>query len=76
MKDATQNFNDNGSEGKLYFTSDELAYFDEQSALDHARQLDDQTIKVKTSKEVDREVEALTNDDFFDDLQSDPFDFE
>ncbi len=62
MKDAKQYFNNHQAVGKLFFTSDKLAFFDEQNARNHAKNLDDDSITAMTREEVDRELESLTND--------------
>jgi hypothetical protein len=67
MKHAQQYFNNHEAVNKLYFTSDNLAFFDEQNAKNHARNLDDDTISVMTREEVDEELEDITNDDWEDD---------
>jgi hypothetical protein len=74
MKHAKQYFENHGTVNKLYFTSDNLAFFDEQNAINHASHLDDQTITSKTREEVDKEVEEIANDNWQDGLEYDPLD--
>jgi hypothetical protein len=70
MKHEKQYFENHSSVSKLYFTSDQLAFFDEQNAINHAKNLDDQTIVSKTRTEVEEELEELTEKD----LEYDPLD--
>ncbi len=70
MNTENQYFENHETVPKLYFTSDELAFFDEQNAMNHAEQLDDKTIIAKTREEVEAELEKITNDEW-DDLDSD-----
>ena len=53
---------------KLYFTSDSLAFFDEQNAINHTTHLKDKTVTTKTRAEVENEIAAITNDQWEDDL--------
>ena len=61
MKHAKQYFENHETVDMLYFTSDNLAYFDEQNALNHARKLDDDTVTYMTREEVDAETVDLVN---------------
>lgn len=74
MKQAKQYFDNHETVSKLYFTSDNLAFFDEQNALNHAAQLDDQTVTSMSRDEADQEAEAITNDNWEDELAYDPLD--
>jgi hypothetical protein len=74
MKHAKQYFDSHTAVNKLYFTSDNLAFFDEQNALNHAVHLEDQSITTMSREEVDREVEELINDNWEDELEYDPLD--
>ena len=69
MKHAKQYFDNHNAVNKLYFTSDNLAFFDEQNALNHAKNLDDDTITSMTRAEVDREVDEITNDNWVEELK-------
>lgn len=73
MKHVKQYFDNHSTVNRLYFTSDGLAFFDEQNAANHAKHLDDRTISSKTRDEIDAELEAITNDTW-DDLEYDPLD--
>ena len=74
MKHAKQYFDNHNAVNKLYFTSDHLAFFDEQNAVNHAKQLDDKTISAMTREEVDKEVYEIINDRWEDDLLYEPLD--
>ncbi len=71
MKDAKQYFDNHETVEILYFTSDGLAFFDEQNATNHATQLDDNTISTKTRAEVDNELASL-DDETWDGVEYDP----
>jgi hypothetical protein len=68
MKHAKQYFDNHTTVEKLYFTSDNLAFFDEQNAINHAVKLDDATVTAMTREEVDKEVNDLINDKWEEDL--------
>ena len=74
MKDAKQYFDNHDAVEKLYFTSDNLAFFDEQNAINHAKSLDDETVTTMTRDEVYMEVEGITNDKWEDEQEYDPLD--
>ena len=74
MKLAKQYFDNHDAVEKLYFTSDNLAFFDEQNALNHAKSLDDEIVTTMTRDEVYMEVEDITNDRWEDGLEYDPLD--
>jgi len=74
MKHAKQYFDDHRTVNKLYFTSDSLAFFDEQNAITHAAHLDNQTIISKTREEVDKEAEEITNGNWKEEQEYDPLD--
>ena len=61
MKQANQNSQPNRESEVLYFTSDYLSFFDEQSALEHAFQLADSTITTKTKEDIDAELESIND---------------
>ena len=73
MKDAKQYFDNHDSVDKLYFTSDGLAFFDEQNAVNHAKCLDDEAVSTKTRSELDKELEDITSDKW-NELEYDPLD--
>jgi len=62
MKHAQGYFDNHNSVDKLYFTSDNLAFFDEQSAVNHAKKLDDETVTEMTREKVYSEVENIAPD--------------
>ena len=74
MKHVKQYFDNHDKVEQLYFTSDGLAFFDEQNAINHAKHLDDKTVATKTRAEVDKELEELTSDNWNDELDYDPLD--
>jgi hypothetical protein len=59
MEHAKQYFHQHNSVERLYFTSDNLAFFDEQNALNHARHLEDGTITSMTREEVEKETASI-----------------
>jgi hypothetical protein len=73
MNTENQYFENHEAVPKLFFTSDGLAFFDEQNAINHAAELDDQTVIAKTREEVEAELEKITND-AWDDLETDAVD--
>ena len=73
MKHEKQYFENHNAINKLYFTSDQLAFFDEQNAINHAKNLDDQTITAKTREEVDADLESITGGNWGE-LEYDPLD--
>jgi len=74
MKNARSHFDNHVRADKLYFTSDNLAFFEEQNALNHAKGLQDRKITTMTREEVDTELEELANYDPENDLLADPYD--
>ncbi len=74
MRHAKQYFENHNTVEQLYFTTDGLAFFDEQNALNHAKNLEDKSVVIKTRSEVDKELEDLTNDNWEDELEYDPLD--
>lgn len=60
MKNAKQYFENHEQAQQLYFTSDNLAFFDEQNAINHAKQLKDKTITALTRDKVYQGLEQLT----------------
>ena len=73
MKHAKQYFDSHSTVSKLYFTSDQLSFFDEQQALSHASQLADKSVIAMTRAEVDNEINQIINDNW-DDLNLDESD--
>ena len=69
MKNAKQYFDNHDKVEKLYFTSDNLAFFDEQNAINHSRQLEDKTITAMTRDEVDRELEDMSIDNWEEEME-------
>ena len=74
MKNAKEYFDNHNTVDKLYFTSDNLAFFDEQNAINHSKRLDDRTVTTKTRSEVDKELEEITNGHWENELEYDPLD--
>jgi hypothetical protein len=75
MKQAKQYFDNHNAVEQLYFTSDHLAFFDEQNAINHARQLDDQAVTSMTREEADQAVNDLAEgnwneEDLFDEFET------
>jgi hypothetical protein len=60
MKNAKEYFDNHKQAERLYFTSDNLAFFDEQNAINHAKQLKDKNVTTLTRDEVYEELEDLT----------------
>jgi hypothetical protein len=74
MKYAKQYFDNHGTVDMLYFTSDQLAFFDEQNAINHAKQLDDKTITSMLREEVEEELDELSNGQLDEETEYDPLD--
>ncbi len=74
MNNAKQYFDNHNAVDILYFTSDDLAFFDEQNAKTHAAHLENKTIKTMTRAEIDKELEDLAADLWDDDIEYDPLD--
>jgi hypothetical protein len=72
MTQAKQYFDNHTTVEQLYFTSDNLAFFDEQNAINHAGQLDDPTVTAMTRDEVYEGLEEITNADWEAGLEYDP----
>ena len=64
MKNAKQYFENHEQVDKLYFTSDNLAFFDEQNAVNHASKLPDDTVTSLTREGVDGALEELTAEEW------------
>jgi hypothetical protein len=62
MKHAKEYFDNHSAVDILYFTSDHLAFFDEHNAINHAAQLDDDTITRMTRDEIDEELANLMDE--------------
>jgi hypothetical protein len=60
MKNAKEYFDNHKQVERLYFTSDNLAFFDEQNAMNHAKQLKDKKVNALTRDEVYEELEDLS----------------
>ncbi len=67
MKHAQQYFDNHEQTEKLYFTSDGLAFFDKQNALNHSANLDDVVVTEMTREEAYSQVAALASDAWDDD---------
>ena len=74
MKHAQQYFDNHETVDKLYFTSDNLAFFDEQNAINHAKELDDEGVTEMTRAEVYTELDDIANDRWDEDPEYDPLD--
>ena len=74
MKSAAQYFNNHEEIDILYFTSDKLAFFEEQDAINHAASLEDDTITQMTREEVDEQLIGLADERFDDEAEYDPLD--
>ena len=74
MKNTNQYFNIQSTANRLYFTSDQLAFFDEQNAINHAMQLCDKTISAMTREQVDQELQEMINDRWERDALYEPLD--
>jgi hypothetical protein len=66
MQTEKQYFDNHETVERLFFTSDQLAFFDEQNAINHSKSLDDPTITTKTREQVDAELESIINGDWMD----------
>ncbi|MES2701863.1 MAG: hypothetical protein V4649_04445 [Bacteroidota bacterium] len=69
MKNAKQYFETHDTLDQLYFTSDNLAFFDQQNAKNHAKQLRDKTVTALTRDEVYGELESLTAEQWEEEMQ-------
>lgn len=69
MERSKQNFKHYDCENRLWFTSDNLAFFEEQNAINHSKRLADKTITSKTNQEVEAELEDLINSNPEDDFE-------
>ena len=74
MENAKQYFEKHESHDVLYFTSDGLAFFDEQTAMNHAIFLPDKSVTTMSRDEVYAELEKLSeglndDDDWLDELE-------
>lgn len=76
MKQAKQYFDNHNAVEQLYFTSDHLAFFDEQNAINHAKQLDDQTVTSMTREEADQVVNDLAKGNLYEEDLFDEFETE
>jgi len=57
MKHAKQYFDNHPMADVLWFTADDIAFFDEQCAINHARYLDDDTIATHTRDEAEDDLQ-------------------
>jgi len=64
MKHAKQYFDNHSSVDKLYFTSDNLAFFDEQNAINHARNLEDDSVTELSRGEIDNQMQEIVSDNW------------
>jgi hypothetical protein len=62
MTDAKRQFDNHHAVSKLYFTSDQLAFFDEQSAINHSMHLEDRTVTSMAREDVDKEMQEIVKD--------------
>ncbi len=62
MKNAKQYFDSDKSVGRLYFTSDHLAFFDKDEALEHSKKLFDKKINVMTRAEAESQIDGIANE--------------
>ncbi len=53
----------------MFFTSDNLAFFDEQKAVNHAKKLGDKAIITRTKKQVEADSDYLVNDCWEEDVE-------
>ena len=75
MKNAKQYFDSERSANMLYFTSDHLAFFDKEEALNHSKKLADKAISAMTRSEADSQIACMADqsrdqelEDLLDDL--------
>ncbi len=54
---------------RLYFTSDNLAYLDEEKAMRHASRLKDKTITTMSQNEADKQLAVISTQDRSDELE-------
>lgn len=62
MEYAKQYFDNHSTVDVLYFTSDKLAFFEEQNALNHAAHLEDTTVQEITREEIEAAFEETEHD--------------
>ena len=74
MKYAKQYFDNHSTVNVLYFTSDNLAFFEEQNAQDHATHLDDDTVISMTRKEAAAAIKDISKEGWGDVTDFDPLD--
>jgi hypothetical protein len=74
MQQPNQYFEQQEDVNKLWFTSDNLAFFEEQNAINHAKRLKDKTIIPKTRAEVESELAEITKDGWDEEGEYDPLD--
>ena len=55
----------------MFFTSDNLAFFDEQKAVNHAKKLADKAIITRTKKQVEADSDYLVNECWEEDVEED-----
>lgn len=55
----------------MFFTSDNLAFFDEQKAVNHAKKLVDKAIITRTKKQVEADSDYLVNECWEEDVEED-----
>ncbi len=53
----------------MFFTSDNLAFFDEQKAVNHAKKLVDKGIITRTKKQVEEDSAELMNESWEKDME-------
>ena len=59
MKQTKQNLSISDKGNRLYFTSDHLAFFDEEHAIRHAKDLSDKRVTERTREEVEQETKSI-----------------
>jgi hypothetical protein len=61
MKNVTNRAMEAHEGGLLYFTSDQLSFLDKESALKHAKRLDDKSVITMTIAETESQLDAITS---------------
>jgi hypothetical protein len=70
MKNAKQYFEHHDQVDKLYFTSDNLAFFDKQNAMNHSLRLEDDTVTALTREEVCDELHEMTAEEWEQEMEN------
>jgi len=74
MNNAQQHFDNHQNTDKLYFTSDGLAFFEEQNAINHANSLIDANVTEMSREEIYAELTDTMNVEWERDNEYDPLD--